>query len=77
MFRQHSCATLAVSSKQFAHNRVLDINSKSESTRNVLTLFTILQILVAEVAMLKVWQMMGAMGQAGWPIMKNGLNKSK
>ena len=62
MFRQHSCATLAVSSKQFVHNRVLDINSKSESTRKLLTLLTILQILVAEVAMLKVWPMIGAIG---------------
>ena len=43
----------------------------------MLTLFTILQTLVVEAAMLKVWQMNGEMGQAGCEIMKNGLNKRK
>ena len=41
----------------------------------MLILSTILRIMVVEAAMLKVWQMNGGMGQAGWQIMNNDLNK--
>ena len=41
----------------------------------MLILSTILRIMVVEAATLKVWQMNGGMGQAGWQIMNNGLKK--
>ena len=70
------CKAMEVTSSLFATEYHTQTRSQ-KSTGNMSTLFKILQILVVEAAMLKVWQLNGGMGQGDLQIMKNDLNKRK